>query len=52
VGPGMGMMDGGIEQDIPVDLIPEDLRTPNSEFLIHSNFTDIESIRVVERIDE
>lgn len=46
----MGLMDGGIEHDIPVDLIPEDLRTPNCEFLIYSNFADVDSIRI-ERLD-
>ena len=44
-------MDGGIEQEIPVELIPDDLRTPNSEFLIHNNLTDVDSI-CVERLSE
>ena len=32
VGAGIGMMDGGVETDIPIEQVPEDLRTPNSTF--------------------
>jgi hypothetical protein len=34
VGPGLGMMDGGREQDYPAELIPSDLRVPNAEFFV------------------
>jgi hypothetical protein len=34
VGYGLGMADGGIPQDIPMDLVPFDLRMPNSEFTV------------------
>jgi hypothetical protein len=32
VGVGIGMMDGGVETDLPIGQVPEDLRAPNSEF--------------------
>jgi hypothetical protein len=32
--PGYGMSDGGIPHDIPLDLVPFDLRLPNSEFML------------------
>jgi hypothetical protein len=34
VGYGFGMADGGITQDVPMDLVPFDLRIPNSEFTV------------------
>jgi hypothetical protein len=34
VGHGLGMADGGIPYDVPVDLVPPDLRMPNSEFTV------------------
>lgn len=34
IGPGIGMLDGGLEIDLPVNQIPEDLRLPNSEFMV------------------
>lgn len=34
LGYGVGMMDGGIPTDIPIDLVPSDLRMPNSEFIV------------------
>ena len=30
--PGMGMVDGGTPTEIPIHMIPIDLRMPNSEF--------------------
>jgi hypothetical protein len=30
--PGIGFVDGGILTEIPIDLIPSDLRMPNQEF--------------------
>jgi hypothetical protein len=34
VGYGLGMADGGILHDVPMDLVPFDLRMPNSEFTV------------------
>jgi hypothetical protein len=34
VHPGVGLADGGIQTDVPMDLIPFDLRMPNSEFIL------------------
>ena len=34
VGHGLGGADGGIPHEIPSDLVPFDLRTPNSEFTL------------------
>jgi hypothetical protein len=39
VGPGVGMMDGGTEQDWPLEWVPPATRRPNGEFLI-SGFVD------------
>ena len=32
--PGHGMADGGTPHDVPLDLVPLDLRLPNSEFIL------------------
>lgn len=34
VGPGVGLLDGGIPTDIPEHIIPADLRFPNREFIL------------------
>jgi hypothetical protein len=34
VGYGYGMLDGGIHNEIPMDIVPFDLRMPNSEFTV------------------
>jgi hypothetical protein len=34
VGYGLGMENGGIPTDVPMDLVPVDLRMPNSEFTV------------------
>jgi len=34
VGAGSGMADGGIHLDVPTDVVPIDLRLPNSEFTL------------------
>lgn len=39
VGDGLGMADGGIPHDIAMDLVPSDLRMPNSEFTVVINRT-------------
>jgi hypothetical protein len=33
-GVGQGMSDGGISLEIPIDIVPVDLRVPNSEFVV------------------
>lgn len=32
--PGVGMVDGGVQHDLPLDIVPLDLRMPNSEFTV------------------
>jgi hypothetical protein len=34
LGPGIGMLDGGIPTVLPFDLVPSSLRMPNSEFVV------------------
>ena len=34
VGHRLGMVDGGVPSDIPMDLVPFELRMPNSEFTV------------------
>ncbi|MDJ0533617.1 MAG: hypothetical protein QNJ70_14210 [Xenococcaceae cyanobacterium MO_207.B15] len=34
LGYGYGHIDGGVEDDIKINLIPQDLRMPNSEFVL------------------
>ncbi len=34
IGPGIGLLDGGVPTEIPVGLVPGDLRMPNSEFTV------------------
>lgn len=34
VWPGKGMADGGIPMEFPLEVIPPDLRTPNTEFFV------------------
>jgi len=47
VGVGIGMLDGGMEMNVPVEAIPPDLRMPNSQFLV--SFAPDKSL-IVERI--
>jgi hypothetical protein len=44
VGAGLGMLDGGIHVEIPIELVPPLLRTPNSEFIA---VQDRESLEIV-----
>jgi hypothetical protein len=44
VGPSIGLLDGGFTTGLPAELIPPDLRMPNSEFLLHVDPTSQESI--------
>ncbi len=37
VGPGVGLLDGGIPTDVPEHIIPADLRFPNREFILIFN---------------
>jgi len=34
IGTGSGMLDGGIDREVPIDLIPIELRMPDSEFML------------------
>ena len=34
VGAGYGMLDGGVPTEIPLDIVPQALRLPNSEFIV------------------
>jgi hypothetical protein len=34
LGAGVGMLDGGVRTQIPIDLVPFALRTPNTEFVV------------------
>jgi hypothetical protein len=49
VGHGLGMADGGIPHDVPMDLVPFDLRMPNSEFTVVIDRTDGRFIGVERR---
>lgn len=51
VGYGYGHVDGGVETDIKSDRIPQDLRIPNSEFILVWNKETGEIIRV-ERLNK
>ncbi len=39
VGPGVGQLNGGLEQDWPVEFVPAEARFPNREFRV-SGFTN------------
>lgn len=43
--PGVGMADGGIPVDIPIDLVPIELRLPNTRLTITMRGTDIVAVR-------
>ena len=49
VAPGVGLADGGVQHKIPLDMVPVDLRLPNSEFLlvldrVRHRFTRVERL--------
>ena len=46
VGYGLGMADGGIPHELPVDLVPFDLLMPNSEFIVGLDRTNLRFIGV------
>ncbi len=46
VGPGMGMLDGGIPTEIPMQTVPPELRTPNTEFTLVRDPGDDDFIEV------
>ncbi len=52
VGYGLGMADGGMPHDIPMDLVPFDLRMPNSEFTLVLDRTNGRFIGVERQADE
>ncbi|WP_392531100.1 hypothetical protein [Nostoc sp. C117] len=35
--PGVGMVDGGLPMELPTEMIPVELRMPNSEFILVCN---------------
>ena len=35
IGYGYGHLNGGVEKDIPISNIPQDLRRPNSQFILY-----------------
>lgn len=35
--PGAGMLDGGLPMDLPTEMVPVELRMPNSEFIVVRN---------------
>ena len=35
--PGVGMLDGGLLMELPTEIIPAELRMPNSEFIVVRN---------------
>ena len=51
LGPGMGLIDGALEQDWTIDRIPEDLRKPHTEFWLVFDDTHGE-LRVERKTDE
>jgi hypothetical protein len=32
--PRVGMVDGGVQHDLPLEIVPPDLRMPNTEFMV------------------
>jgi hypothetical protein len=45
VGPGIGMLDFGIPTDIDLELVPFELRTPNTDLLVTSRNGEITAVR-------
>jgi hypothetical protein len=50
VGTGIGMLDGGLDRDLPIDLIPIELRIPNSEFMLV--YDTAKELVAIERIEK
>jgi hypothetical protein len=48
--PGQGMADGGIPRDIPLELVPFELRTPNTKLQVTMQNGQITSVRADETI--
>ncbi len=46
LGHGLGLADGGIATDIPIDLVPFELRLPNSVFAVVLDLATGEIVRV------
>ena len=44
LGQGIGMLDGGVATQLPIDLVPFSLRMPNTEFIV---VLDVQSHEVV-----
>jgi len=45
--PGVGMVDGGIVMELPTEIIPVELRMPNSEFIVVCDIKTREFIQVL-----
>ncbi|MEH2105938.1 hypothetical protein [Nostoc sp.] len=45
--PGVGMLDGGLPMELPTEMIPVELRMPNSEFIVVCNKQSGEFIQVL-----
>jgi hypothetical protein len=52
VGHGLGQADGGIPHEVPMGLVPFDLRMPNSEFTVVIDRTNGQFIGVKRQGDE
>jgi hypothetical protein len=48
--PGVGMVDGGIQHDLPLEIVPPDLRMPNTEFIVLLDRTTKQFVGVERRV--
>jgi hypothetical protein len=52
LGYGLGMANGGAPGDVPMDLVPFDLRMPNSEFTVVIDRTDGRFVGIERLVDD
>ena len=52
IAPGVGLADGGIHNDLPLELVPPDLRIPNAEFFVYLDVVRHEFVEIERVIDE
>jgi hypothetical protein len=50
VGTGIGMLDFGVDREVPIELIPLELRIPNSEFMLV--YDTAKKLSGIERIEK
>lgn len=50
--PGVGLADGGIHNDLPLELVPPELRIPNSEFFVYLDVVQHEFVGVERLLDD